>query len=145
MIYWLLGLTAVNSTLYRMGGSAAFDKLWRRIGCALVTTVMIGLAVQWHWLLIIHSLILYGCLTTYLSEFVPPDDNVCGIEWFLTGIIYGLAALPLIWAGFSWVWVIVRTLALGIAICAWSNYEDNAVREELGRGLLLGLSVFLLN
>lgn len=145
MIYGLLGLLVANMTLYRMGGSDTFDKLWRRIGCALVTTVMIGLWVQWHWLLILHSLILYGCLTTYLSEFQPPDDNVSTIEWFLTGIIYGAAALPLIWAGFSWFWIVVRMLALGITTCAWSSYEDNAVREELGRGSLLGLSVFLLD
>ena len=135
-------LIIVNSLLYRMGGMAGWDKLWRRIGCAVVTTGAFLIFLPPHWSFILHALLLYAALTTYHDYLNKGKENwLC---WLTTGLVYGAAAFPLMLTGVGWLTVVIRAVVLGLATMIWSEYEGNATREELGRGALLILTIPIL-
>ena len=56
----------------------------------------------------------------------------------------GLAVLPLAFGVSEWQMILWRSLALGIFWILWSEYEGDAIKEELGRGALLVLTTMLL-
>jgi len=125
-----------------MGGSDRYSKKWRRFGCAIVTTGALFLFLSPHWTFAIHLILLYAFLTTYHDYLNNGKENwLC---WLVTGICYGLAALPLIWAGVSPYSILIRSVVLGVTTMLWSEWRDNAVEEELGRGALIMLTLPIL-
>ena len=83
--------------------------------------------------------LLYGALTTY-HDYLVPDGSENWLCWLMTGTIYGLALLPFLAV---WKLVLIRAAILGLLTMLWSERESNAVREELGRGFLLCITIFI--
>jgi hypothetical protein len=138
----LLALTIASAILYRMGGASGYDKLWRRIGCAIVATGALFLFISPHWAFILHALLLYAGLTTYHDYFNDGKENwVC---WLITGLVYGLAALPLAWAGVNMYAILIRSVVLGIGTMVISEGSSNVYVEEFGRGGLIPLTIPIL-
>lgn len=123
----------LSAILYRMGGSDIYDTKWRDIGCSLVFLTMISLIygvniTMWYLYFIAFGLS-WGALSTYWDWLFGYDN------FYMHGLGCGLAMLPLIWCGIPW-WVIVaRIVICTLGMGWWSAKEDNAVKEELGRGV----------
>lgn len=146
LLGWL-GLSVLSAILYRMGGSDKYKTLWRDIGCALCLLLLLILLggfvynIKTLICLALTTLLTYGSLTTYFKK---KGTDVKWYNWIIVGVMWGVAALPYAYATQHWWGAILRTMFLGVAVCVWSEFEGNAVKEELGRGFLLVSSVPLL-
>lgn len=72
----------------------------------------------------------------------PKDVNWVG--WLTTGIFYSVAMLPLVIQVGCWKGFISRTIVLGALTMIWSELQSNDVKEELGRGAVIVLTIPLL-
>lgn len=151
----LIGLISILSGfLYRCGGTEKRGKWYdflfntksRDIGCSALTTLAFHIIhphIPW-WSLLLHFGLLWGALTTYW-DFLNKDREVWW-TWIITGIFYGLSALPLL--SVCWSGVLLRSLLLGITTMAWRmmirpGFLNDAVWDEAGVGFLLVISVLI--
>jgi hypothetical protein len=82
----------------------------------------------------ISFLLTWGALTTYWKK---KGTDARWFNWLAHGAGVGLAAIPFAWIGISWWLILIRAIVLGLTIMIWSENNDNAVKEELGRGFLI--------
>ncbi len=132
--------SVVSAVLYRLGGASGFNTKYRDIGCSLLSVLLIGYLVSWHWTLILVFGLTWGALSTYWKQ--GPRAN--WYHWLFTGIGYSLALIPFCLAEGHWLGFGIRTAALGLLTMAWSEINGNAVWEEAGRGALITLTIPLL-
>jgi hypothetical protein len=85
---------------------------------------------------------MYGALCTYWKGSAV---DCKWYHWLFTGLGYGLASLPLVFAGIPGVWIWVRVAVLGITTMYISEKSDNVWVEEFGRGALIIWTLPLLN
>lgn len=130
----------ISGVLYRLGGSQYYHTLWRDIGCSLISTILIGYLVSWHWTLILVFGMTWGALTTYWK--VGP--KAYWFNWIFTGLGYSLAVLPFCIAEGHWIGFGIRTVVLSLTTMIWSELNGNAILEEFGRGFLLSATIPLL-
>ena len=81
----------------------------------------------------ISFLLTFGALTTYWH-----------FKWFWHGFFIGLAMIPFAWVGIAWWLILIRAVILGVLMKWWSDREDNDVKEEFGRGVLIVLTLPIL-
>lgn len=151
----ILGLSIVSGIFYFIGGESWGNKLFRRVGCAIVLVATLFLT---HILKLNLAGILWGigligvhyfCLLSYNKWFdvvcgINEDDDVHAPAWAMTGIVYGLACLPLMFAGVPLYLIIIRAGLLGVLTCWWSVKQDNVFWEASGRGAFLILTLPIL-
>lgn len=130
----------LSAVLYRMGGSAYYNTKYRDIGCALISTLLIGYLVSWHWTLILVFGLTWAALTTYWKA----GPKAYWFHWLFTGMGYSLSVLPFCIAEGHWIGLLVRTVVLSLLTMIWSEINGNAVKEELGRGFLIPATIPLL-
>lgn len=152
IIIWLVA-SILSGILYRLGGKGGFPnaKLIRRLGCSLVTILtmlllgLYGKSLAKNIVLYFGTFVLlFGTLTTYhdyLAEDKSSEDWPC---WAMTGLCYGLSAIPLAWAGVHWFAIFIRAFVLGFLTMAWSEKISNATWEERGRGFLIPFTLPIL-
>jgi len=149
-------LSFCSAQLFRLGGSAkngswldfAKNTKARDAGCPLIALIALWLLVGFKssswWAYALTFGLSWGAMSTYFSYLVEPDDDVTAIEWFVTGLFYGLSAFPLVWAGVHWYAIIGRSIALGLAIMWLRIRTGKDFKEEKGSGFLYILSTFIL-
>ena len=147
---WVIGVSIACGICYRISGKGGFKgaKLIRRLICSFLALGLFlrlqGLNLAYWWAYLAFWGLNYGALSSYWSELQKPKDDVSAIEWFATGIIYGVAAFPLIWCGIPWWAIATRTIGLGLLTMVWSINIGNATIEEFGRGFLYCVSIPIL-
>jgi len=135
----ILGASVVSAILGRLGGAAGFNKLYRRIGCMLVSGVCMVLYFKAPWYIhLLSAGLLYAALTTYGDEIFGYDNH-----WF-HGFIIALAYLPFASVSGLWVGFILRVVILTVLVGFWSAWIKHHVVEELGRYFFLPLTLPLL-
>jgi hypothetical protein len=142
----LLICSALSAVLYRMGGDEEYNTKFRDFGVPVCSYA--ALLIFWHptgiigWLMVVVSfLALFGSLTTYWKK---KGSDAMWWNWALTGLFYGLAAFPLLWAGLHWWAIGLRAIALVVTITAWSESQGDVVWEERGRGALVTITMPML-
>jgi hypothetical protein len=65
-------------------------------------------------------------------------------NWALVGASVSFALLPYAWFSHHWLGFWLRTLIVTVGVTVWSEKIDNAVVEELGRGTIIGGTIWLL-
>jgi hypothetical protein len=82
----------------------------------------------------------WGALSTYHKWLNPifkkPKTDCFWFNWLAHGMGIGLACLPLL-TYIPLINILCRVTVLGITIMLWSELNDNAVWEEVGRGVLI--------
>lgn len=149
MIYFaiVLALSFISAVFYRMGGSNTYNTKWRDIGCSLCATLCLILTQKLVFnvatlvALVASAGLTFAALTTYFHR---KGSEVRFFNWVLVGCAWGAALLPLAFVYHAWWGLALRTVVLGLSVCAWSQASSNAVREELGRGFLLTASIPLM-
>lgn len=146
----VLVASCLSGGLYHISGIGGFKgaKLIRRGICPLLA---LGLffalktpQIRHIWAYQAFLILNFGAMSTYCSTLVKPDDDVVGIEWFFTGALYGLAALPLIWCGVHLWAIIIRSVFLAISIMWLREKTGKVAVEEIGSGALYCLTIPLL-
>ena len=133
--------SVLSAILYRMGGAGGvYNTKYRDVGCSLLSCLLVGYLVSWHWTLILVFGLTWGALTTYWKQ----SPRAKWYHWLITGAAYSLATLPFIIAEGHWVGFASRTIVLGGATMIWSELNGNAVWEEMGRGFLICATIPLL-
>lgn len=132
--------SVASAILYRMGGADGFNTKYRDIGCSLLSVLLIGYLVSWHWTLILVFGLTWGALSTYWKQ----GPKARWYHWLFTGLGYSLAVIPFCIAEGHWLGFGIRTFTLSLLTMAWSELNGNAVWEECGRGALITLTVPLL-
>lgn len=126
--------SVLSAVLYRLGGASGYNTKFRDVGCALISCLVLGYLVAWHWTLILVFGATWGTLTTYWKK---KGSNAKWYNWLITGAMYSVATLPFIFAEGIWLGFISRTIVLGGLTMMWSEVNGNAVWEETGRGAIL--------
>lgn len=75
-------------------------------------------------------------MTTYWDMFAPDGTSEDWKCWIITGTAYGLACIPLIWAGVHWYGVLVRSVILGLSVMFLRENTGSDILEETGTGAL---------
>lgn len=103
-----IGLVILSGICGRLGGAHGYNTKWRDFGCPTCFVLVLCLWFGWHpveyaltWLLS------FGSLTTYWDELFGYD-----CFWF-SGLVAGIAAVPLLWADPIFWWIVpVRAAVL---------------------------------
>jgi len=130
---WLI-LCCLSAILYRMGGSREFNTKFRDVGvplCVLGSVVLLG---EWHWSGIISAVLMFGAMTQYWKG----DRGDCEwYDWFITGLMYAVAWIPYCYYTGNSYGFAIYVIIISIGTTLWSEVNDSAVAEELGRGFLV--------
>lgn len=130
---WII-LIVASAVLYRMGGADGYNTKFRDLGCptaAVVSALIIGLR---HWSLIISFGLLFGAMTTYWKR---KGEDARWYNWLMTGFMYAMAFLPVVWLLSRFEAFIYFTAFLSIATMVWSEMVSDVIWEECGRGAIL--------
>lgn len=126
-------LSVICAIMYRMGGSGSFSR-WIRpagVGICLLTLLMF---FKWHWTAVLSSGVSAGLSTTYFKK---SGTDATWKNWLLVGLALSIGMLPYALATHNYIGFGIRTVILTAGITLWSEYQNNAVLEELGRGFLI--------
>ena len=149
-------LAFISAQLFRLGGSAkngswldfAKNTRTRDASCPLIALIALwllaGFKLSYWWAYLFTFGLSWGAMSTYFSFLINPPDDVTAIEWFFTGLFYGLSAFPLIWADVHWYSIVGRAIALGLTIMWLRIRTGKDFKEEKGSGFLYILSTFIL-
>lgn len=132
----------LSGVLYRLGGAKGWNTKYRDFGCPLILIAVVVLSGHWHWTLIPSAILMFGSLCTYWDKW--GTDDVEWYEWMVTGFFYGMSMLPYAIGTGHYVGFIMRTIFLTVLTMLWSEYHDDVIFEEGGRGALLIISAPLL-
>jgi len=157
-------IAALSGFLYYLGGCSKeeghkkipflpfwlFDTLTRDIGCSFLASIALWYLYGLHWSLVAVWGLLYGALTTYhkwLNKlFGKPKDGCYWFNWLVTGICYGLAVTPYVYFyQHNFVGLALLIGVLGFTTMLWSEKQDKVEIEASGRGILIILSLLLLD
>jgi len=149
-IIMLIAFGIVSGVLYRLGGiGKPFNTKYRDFGVPLITFCAVLLitrevSVQ----LVLSTVLLFASLTTYwkfISRLIGQStDNVHWYNWLFTGLGYGLALVPMHFAGIPIMILLVRAALLAILTMQWSELIDDVDWEEFGRGFLIIITLGIL-
>ena len=131
----------ISGILYRIGGSGKFNTKIRDLG---VPTIMIGYFIlmgHFHWSLLICFLLMFGSLTTYFKK---KGTDAEWWNWLLVGLAYSISMLPFVIANGNYIGFLERAAVVTIFTTLWSEFNGNAVQEELGRGFIITSTLCLL-
>lgn len=143
----ILSICCITSAvLYRLGGIGdPFSGKFRDIGCSVITVIALlsfseDYSFQFILANIVHAGLLFASLTTYNKWtndlFGRRKDRMYWHNWLVTGLFYGLSALPLLFI-IPWYWIVLRALVLSGLMTAWCESVKNTTIEEAGRGFLI--------
>lgn len=139
----------ISGILYRLGGWEKGNKAIRRFGCPFVAYGLLWCFRPFQglqgWLLVVLAYILSTlALSTYHDYLAPDKKSENWLCWLVTGIVYGLAAFPLFWAGIHWYSIIIRAILLGAGIMLLREHTGSDIVEEAGSGFLFCFSIPIL-
>lgn len=147
---WILSL--ISAALYAIAGKGGFKnaKLLRRCGCALVGCfALFVLGIKGSNIL--NTLIAYlatfglswGALSTYHDYLAPDGSSENWACWLMTGLCYGLSALPIAMATGMWMALALRAVACAVLVTVVREGSGIAWVEETGSGFIFTASLIL--
>jgi len=146
----IFAASLVAGVLYRLGGiGKPWDTKYRDLGVPVIALgVMLVLGYSISWQLILSTILLFASLTTYWKKinkfFGDTDENCHYYNWFVHGLICGLAYLPMILLDVSIYAFLTRAIGLGL-LTMWSSEMISEVTwEEGSRGFLIVFTLGLL-
>ena len=135
----------ISSILYRAGGLSQEQPYWipkwmrhtwvRDWLCPIFCLLPLFI-LHPSWLFLLAYGAMGGAFTTYWKH------NGKANFW-LSGFVVGLAALPLIWGEFVWWHLLIRAVLIAVTWGAWSLLIGNDHLEEHGRGFFAGIFSFI--
>lgn len=141
----ILLFSCISGFLYRCGGAGEegnprWIPKWLRntkardFGCPAVFLLAFWLLTGRlnFWASFFTFGAMFAALTTYWDELNKGKDNL-----FFHGTGIGLATIPLIFAGVNFLQILFYALFLGLAMGIWSEFIENDVLEEFGRGFFI--------
>ena len=143
-VYYWLGLSILSAICYRLGGMGGFKgaKLIRRLGCALIALwlwfILYAFEISYIWAYGAFVGLNYLALSTY-HDYLGEDN------FWVTGLGYSLAALPLAYISGHWIGYFARCIVCILLIGYWSKKTSNSTIEELGRGFIYTASLPMLS
>lgn len=137
---WLM-ISAASAVFYRMGGSGKYNTKFRDLGCPTCAFLLLVILWKFSWLMIPAFGLNFGAMTTYWKK---KGSDTKWWNWFLHGLVLGIAMFPLIWAGIAWQVILIRAILVGSLVALWSEWQGNVVWEEYGRGAIYTATIPLL-
>jgi len=123
-----------------MGGSDTYNTKFRDFGVPFVGAGLLAL-LGFNWWLILCYGLYFGSMTTYWKK---KGTDATWFNWACVGLGFSLAFLPYSIATGHWVGFAIRTFLVTLLIPVWSQNENKAVLEELGRGFITTVTIPLL-
>ena len=140
-IILLLLISTTCGILYRLGGWEKGNRLFRILGCPLMTILalwgLLGLNAAYWW----GYLAIFGMSAGAVSAYWGQDEKKWG--YWAHGLGLSLALLPIVFTG-HWLGFLIRGLGLTAGITLWSEFTKWDVLEEWGRGFLIAATLILL-
>jgi len=142
-------LSFLSGVLYRLGGAAGWNTKYRDVGVPLMASLVIFANGVTNPIVHVTSFaLLFVSLTTYNKWasrlFGYTDGDVHWPSWCVTGITYGLAAIPIAVLTGNWIGLLIRTASLGVFVPVWCELNNIDWVEEGGRGVAITLSLLLM-
>lgn len=151
LLYVVL-LSVLSGVLYRAGGKGGkwyLNTKMRDWGVPIISICslkLLGFDLPiWGW--VIYFLAAFGSMTTYWEHW--GGEGVEWYEWLLTGVMYGVALLPVVVYSGTWWQFVVRIILMGAFVpllnkYAYKIHRKTDVVEEAGRGFMFNISKLLL-
>ncbi len=149
-------LSVISAILYRLGGSSKADQdkefpfipRWfknipkKRDAMSNIVKLfgvyLIGIHAPFLAYFFTFGL-MWASLSSYWDWMFGYDNH------YMHGFMCGFSLLPLvIFGNLGLVPFLIQSVVLGLTMGLWSKYNDNATKEELGRGFLLTISNLLI-
>lgn len=139
----ILIASIICGVLYRLGGIGKPFKTWMRdwtipFVFLVALSLLKGFHLFYWWEYALTWGLMGGALTTYYDTIFGYDN------YYAHGFGIGLAASPLIWAGMPWQAILLRSVALAMAMGIWSNLINWDDLEEMGRGAFICATIPML-
>lgn len=157
-------IAALSGFLYYVGGCSkeeghkkipflplwVFDTHARDVGCAILGCLALWLLYGLHWSLVLTFGAFWGALSTYhkwLNKFFGKTKEDCHwFNWLAHGLCLGLAVTPYVYFyQHNYIGLALLIGVLGFTTMLWSEKQDKVEIEASGRGVLIILSLLLLN
>ncbi len=134
--FWLiLGLSLICGVLYRLGGWEKGNRLFRIVGCPLLTLIatitLVGFNLSYWWAYLLTFALSAGAVSAYWGL----DEQKWG--YWAHGLGLSLALLPIAYVTQHWLGFSLRCLVLTALITLWSEFTGWDILEEGGRGFLI--------
>lgn len=139
-LLYFIGLVALSSILYRIGGAYGYHTLFRDLGVPACVVSCLLLLNGWNWTIPVSFLLMYGAMTTYWKK----GPKAYWYHWFFTGLAYAVSWLPYAIVTHNIISFVLYVIIISIGTCLWSEWHDNVVWEECGRGAIVTLFAPLL-
>ncbi|RTK93045.1 hypothetical protein EKI60_06425 [Candidatus Saccharibacteria bacterium] len=138
-------LACATAVMYRCGGSGNYPRFFRPMGVG-IGVLLAGFILfdsNWisFWALLASSGASAGLSTTYFKK---KNTDAMWFNWLFVGLALSIALLPMAFATQNWTGFLMRSLVLTSGITLWSQFQGNAVKEELGRGFLIIATLLLM-
>ena len=148
MVGNILGLSVCSALAYNLGGQGKKgnfldflrNKLTRRLGCALIQFIAIFFVLKISapfWVHFLNIGITYGALTSYW-DFTGQDNHYLHAFGIALGLILYAYVGAISWLAFG-----VRSITMILAMGLWSKYWKVDFIEELFRGSIIILTLFI--
>lgn len=136
-------LAVAAGVLNRMGGSANYHKIFRRLGVPLCIAAQL---LVWGYPLQVMPLVtlflsiglMFAALGTYYDPIFGYDN------YYAHALGVALACFPMSIGESHYIGFAIRAIICCVAVGLWSKLETNDVREEFGRGFIIALTTPLL-
>ena len=143
----------LSSIFFRLGGLGGAwwkNTKMRDFGCSAITATLLWLlsekSLLGAFLCVLSAVLLALSLSTYWKSFNrligKKGNRIRWYNWMLTGLVYGLSATPLVFAGFAWYLILARSVLLAVLVCIFGLVK-NPWASELGRGFFLTETVIV--
>ena len=138
-IDYLILLAILSGVLYRLGGWGKGHKLFRRLGCPIVSLSALCGLMNFNWW---AYLLTFGLSIGAVSSYWGIDEKKWG--YWAHGLGLSLALLPIALVTKQFLGFGLRCLVLTSLMTVWSEYSSIDYIEEFGRGALIILTIPLL-
>lgn len=133
--------SAISGLLYRVGGASWGNKQFRRLGCPIISILLMIFLFKFKltfqtWGIITISFGASCALITTYWDWITGKDN-----FYLHGAGIALAYLPFAIVTGDWLALILRTIVLGGAMGLWCKFFKKDYVEEIARGAFIQLSL----
>ncbi len=138
----VLVLSILSGIAYRLGGSSKGNRLFRILSCPLVLLLALWVLMGFHLGYWQAYLLTFGLSAGAVSAYWGLDEQKWG--YWAHGLGLSLALLPIAYVTHNWLGFGLRSLVLTASMTLWSEWVTKDIVEEMGRGILIIITLFLL-
>lgn len=146
MVILISFLSILSGFFYWVGGQSKDVIKWadtkvRDLGIPTIGVIIMTLLHGWHWIYLLCFFMIFGAQTTYFKK---KGTDAKWYHWLFVGLAFSIAWISYAIVFHNWSGFLYRSIVVTIFTMIWSESISNDFAEELGRGFIQSITLFLL-